>query len=297
MTGLAAFSSALFVGLLVAMLMGRLPTFAPSMPSRAREERDTWLVQAGVRATSGQFRAMSVGIGVASFVMLTLVTSTPSVSLVPAIGAASIPRWVYARRRTARLRELQQSWPDGIRDLLAAISAGTSLHQAILALHDNGPAVLRQAFARYPALAKVLGTSAALEVVKEELADPTSDRILEVLILANERGGHLLADILRDLAEATTRDVRTLEGIATASLEQRINARAVFVLPWLLLVVLTLQDVSYRNFYRSPGGILTVAVGGFLSMIGVTIVSKLSQEPVERRVLGAAEPDVGEVIW
>lgn len=297
MTTLAVLSSAAFVGLVVATLMGRPPTLRRSMPSTAQQERDTWLAQAGVRATSGQFRAMSVGIGLVAFVLLTLVTSTPAVSLVPALGVASIPRWVYARRRTARLRELQESWPDGIRDLLAAISAGTSLHQAILALEDTGPLVIRQAFGRYPALARVLGTSAALEVVKEELADPTSDRILEVLILANERGGHLLADILRDLAEATTRDVRTSEGIATASLEQRINARAVFVLPWLLLVVLTLQDISYRNFYRSPGGVLTVAAGGLLSLVGVVIVSRLSQEPVEQRVLGTREPDASEVVW
>src|SRR5680860_1096925 len=75
--------------------------------------------------------------------------------------------------------------------------------------------------------------------LRGELGDPTSDRVIEVLIVAHERGGRIVLELLRDLAEGTTEDLRTEEEIATASLEQRINARAVFVLPWVVLVALT----------------------------------------------------------
>ncbi len=37
----------------------------------------------------------------------------------------------------------------------------------------------------------------ALELVKEELADPTSDRVIEVLLLAHERGGPIVRHIWR----------------------------------------------------------------------------------------------------
>ena len=85
----------------------------------------------------------------------------------------------------------------------------------------------------------MLGTGPALELVKEELADPTSDRVLEVLILAHERGGAIVREILDDLVDATTRDLKLLDELETEGLEMRINARAVVVLPWLVLVALT----------------------------------------------------------
>lgn len=297
MRTIAALSTTVTVALAVAAMTGQLPTFRRAR-APAPSERTTWLAQAGLAVTPAQFTLVSFGCGVVALVLVTAATGTPAVAVVPAIVAASVPRWVHARRRGARLRALQEAWPDGIRDLVAATTAGMSLHQALLGLVDRGPAVLREAFARYPALARVVGTATALEVVKEELADPSSDRVIEVLILADEQGGHLLGDILRDLADAATKDVRTLEGIQTASLEQRINARAVFALPWLLLVALTLQDSTFRLFYRSSAGLVTVGVGAVLSLVGVAIVSRLSRDPVENRVLGAAAPAVGtSEVW
>ena len=81
---------------------------------------------------------------------------------------------------------VQEAWPDGIRDILASVVAGRSVGQAVTTLAVSGPEPLRAAFARFPLLARMLGTVAALEVVKEELGDPTSDRIIEVLILAHD---------------------------------------------------------------------------------------------------------------
>jgi tight adherence protein B len=289
--GLAALLTALTTYLAIAAAMGRMPRFGRVRTERAQvSDRQTWLLQAGVDLTPRQFVAGSVAVGIVVFFVLTGLTATPAAAAVPAATAGLAPRLVFARRRARRLRELQEAWPDGIRDLLASIAAGRSLNQAVTDLATNGPEPLRVAFHRYPTLARVLGVVPALEMVKEELADPTSDRVLEVLILAHQRGGHLLADILRDLAEATTQDVRTLEGIVTDGLEQRINARAVFVLPWLLLLMLTVQDGTFRGFYRSPAGLLVVVLGAILSLVGLAVVNRLAREPVEQRVLGGAAP-------
>lgn len=259
---------------------------------RARSSQQ-WLLQAGVELTPRQFWFGSVVAGGVTFALLVVITATPAVAVVPALAVALLPRAYFARRRTQRLRDLQEAWPDGIRDLVASISAGLSLHQALIALARSGPEVLRAAFDRYPTTARTIGVVPALELVKERLADPTSDRVIEVLILAHERGAPLLSDVLRDLAEATTRDVRALEEMTTESLEQRINARAVFVLPWIVLLLLTAREGFFQDFYRSPAGLLVVAVGGVLSLTGVAIVSRLSREPIEPRVLGRERPPGG----
>lgn len=299
MTLFAAFSSAVAVYLITATLLGRTPELRRWRPRPAAvSDRQTWLIQAGTDLTPRQFWVGSLVMGCITFGVLVMITATPATAIVPAVVVGLLPRAYFARQRSARMRQLQEAWPDGIRDLVASTAAGTSLNQAIEGLATSGPAALREAFARYPSLARMVGVVPALEIVKEELADPTSDRVIEVLILAHERGGHILSAILRDLATATTRDVRAQEEIHTDGLEQRINARAVFALPWLVLLVLTIQDGFFRDFYRSPAGLLVVVIGALLSTFGLVVVTRLAREPVEQRVLGAAAPVVpreGEV--
>ena len=199
----------------------------------------------------------------------------PIIATIPAIGVAMLPRAYFARHRGRRLSEVQESWPDGLRDLTASISSGMSLPRAVEVLAQKGPEPLRRAFGRYGLLARTIGVVPALETVKEELGDPTSDRVIEV-------------EILTDLAEATTRDLWTLEDIRTAAIEQKINSRVVFVLPWFVLIALTAMTPAYREFYASAAGFVVVLLGAVLSGFGILFVSLLSKEPQETRVLGGS---------
>lgn len=289
MIALASGLTGVCVFLLAGLVSGNLPRLRLDAvrPRKGSSRRRTWLAQAGLHVSPRQFVAGSLAGGAATFLLVLVVTGTPAVALVPAIAAGFAPHSYFARRRTVRLREVQEAWPDGIRDLLASISAGMSLNRAISALARDGPPPLQHAFRRYPQLAQVVGVVPALEAIKQELSDPASDRVIEVLILAHQRGGHILSEILRDLAAAATRDLRAREEIATSGLEQRINARAVFVLPWLVLVVLTLQPGPFRDFYQSAAGAVVVTAGGVLSLVGMWLVGRLSRQPVEERVFHA----------
>ena len=213
----------------------------------------------------------------------------------PAGVVAALPHGYYSRRRATRLREVQESWPDGLRDLVASIAAGRSLTQAIIALAGSGPPPLQVAFARFEMLARMLGTEAALEIVKEEIADPTSDRVIEVLILAHERGGQIVKEILEDLVVATTKDVKVLDEIETEGLEMKINARAVLVLPWFVLVALTMRPGPFREFYQSGAGLAVVVAGAALSLLGYVWISRLGRAHEEQRVFDAGRPEAEQV--
>jgi tight adherence protein B len=248
------------------------------------------LAQAGLGVTPRQFVVGSAAVGLVAFALGFFVTGTALVAIVPAIAAVSIPRAYFGRRRAAKFRELLVAWPDGLRDLGASIAAGRSLTHALTTLAETGPPPLRDAFSRFPTLARMLGTVPALEVVKSELADPTSDRVIEVLILAYERGGPIVKQILEDLVTATTKDVKVLEEIDSEGLEMKINARAVLVMPWLVLVALTVRPGPFRAFYQSAAGLLVVIVGGVLSGLGSWWISRLGRAHREQRVFGAAQP-------
>ncbi|MDH5293898.1 MAG: type II secretion system F family protein [Acidimicrobiia bacterium] len=286
---LAALASAVAVGLGVGLILGVVPRERTVVEADPQvDPRQQWLIQAGLGITPRQFRVASLGVGVLAFAFMLLLTGLAAVALVAAALVAVLPRAFYSRRRALRMSEVQKSWPDGLRDLIASVTAGMSLQRAVENLALTGPAPIREAFARFPYLARTLGMVPALEVVKEELADPTSDRVIEILILAHQRGGAIVPEILRDLADATVRDVWTLEEIETQSLEQKINARAVFILPWFVLVAITARPGPFRDFYASGGGLLVVVFCGVLSGFGMWLVSRLGAEPDEPRVLGGA---------
>src|SRR5437667_248392 len=118
--------------------------------------------------------------------------------------------------------------------------------------------------------------------------EPTSDRVIEVLVLAHERGGRIVTEVLRDLADATARDCKTLEEIASDRLEPKINSRAVFALPWFVLVMLTATPGPIRDFYRTSRGVAVIVLAALMSLVGIWIVERLSRDPVEERVFASS---------
>jgi tight adherence protein B len=291
--------AALSAGVFAYLAAGYITGVAPSLSWRTSGSRavvssgQLWLLQAGLQMSPARFWAASLVVGLGGLFAGVAMSGTVWVALPPAISMAALPRWFYARRRLRRLAETQQAWPDGLRHLVGSVRSGMSLAAALDELSLTGPDGLREAFARYPTLARVLGPTAALEAVRDELADPTTDRIVEVLLLAYQRGGSIVPEILYDLAEATTRDLRTLEEIRSNALEQRINARIVFAVPWFVLLLLTARPGQYRDFYRSSLGLVVVVVAGVLSLAGAVWVARLGREPVEERVFGSEPAEIG----
>lgn len=189
---LAALATGVAVGAAVALALGILRP--PRRPSRDPARRD-WFTQAGVVATPLQFWLVSGGAGLLTLAGVALLTGSWAVAAFPSLLMAMLPRLYFASQRRRRLGEVRQAWPDGLRDLVASISAGRSLRRGIEDLASSGPLPLRHAFASFPFLARSLGVVTALERIRDEVADPTTDRVIEVLIVAHERGGAIVPDM------------------------------------------------------------------------------------------------------
>lgn len=276
MTYLAAVATALAVGVLGIKIL-RSDSARAGKPIRRRQIQ-------GLDVTGFQFWSTVSGAALATFGLVYGLTGLFVVSVVPAVVVATLPKAHFSRARARRLASVQEAWPDGLRDILSSIRSGSSLPVAVENLALFGPPPLREAFQGFGIYSRSLGVVPALEIVREDLADPTSDRVIEILILAYERGGAVVAEILSDLAEATTRDLWTLEQVRTEVLEHKINARVVFVLPWLVLVAMTARSGAFREFYSTPVGIGVALAGGVMSVIGILIASKLGATPDEPRV-------------
>ena len=275
---LGPIATAIAVGLIVWVVV------RARVPRAEKRPMPTWAASAGLDVTPVQFWLTSLGAGAFTFLLVLALTSLPIVALMPALVVATLPRAYFGRKRAERLAKVQESWPDGLRDLIASVRSGASLPTAIENLASFGPAPLRDSFNGFAIYSRSLGVVSALEMIKADLADPTSDRVIEVLILAYERGGAVVPEILSDLAEATTRDTWTMEQVRTEALEQKINARVVFVLPWLVLIAMTAQSGAFREYYSSPVGIGVALVGGLMSLVGIVVASRIGAQPAEPRV-------------
>jgi tight adherence protein B len=284
---LAALMAGAAVSLFVALLTGVMPASLGRLRRRKVVESRTALAlrQSGLAIPASRMYLISFGCGAAAFVAVYGLSGVGVVAVGPAVVAGLGPRWWLARRAAHRQEAVQRAWPDAIRDIVASIGAGVSLQHSLEQLADKGPLALRPMFTRFSVAARAAGVVPALEAMRDDLADATSDRVIEILLVAYERGGAIVPEILRDLAAATTRDIWVLEQVQTESLEQRINARAVFALPWFVLIAITLQEGPFRDFYRSAPGVVVIVIGGLASAFGMMLIRRLGSHPVEPRVL------------
>lgn len=280
--------AALAWGVTAYLVVGLLTGHTPKPFRRAVKRRSSfqsWLLQAGTGVTPSQFIGVSVAGAVGTFLVVWALAGAAPVAIVPAVAIGTLPRSWFARQRVQRKRERLAAWPDALRDMVANLEAPMPLHPALVELARTGPESLRPVWRRYASLTSALEHRAALEAIRRELADPVSDRIIEVLLVAHEQGTAVVLDLLRDLAESTTDDIRLLDTIETAQLEQRIEARVVAILPFVVLVMLTSRSEDYRSFYSTPLGVVVIIIGAILTLIGTLVIQRLGRIREETRVL------------
>jgi tight adherence protein B len=254
----------------------------PRRPGR----RQQLLSAAGLTGINGaQLLALQLGLGMLVLVVVLLTTGTVTVSLVFGLFGFAVP-WMQVRRLAARrTADLREVWPEVVDNLASAVRAGLSLPEALSALSGRGPEVLRPPFARFAAEYRSTGRfSACLDRLKDDLADPVGDRIVETLRVAREVGGTDLGRVLRTLATFLREDAR-----ARAELETRQGwvvsaARLAVAAPWAVLLLLATQSTTLAA-YDSPLGTAILLAGGVVCVVAYRLMLRIGRLPTDVRVL------------
>lgn len=285
MSGLAALSTGVLVVLLVGLLSGGLPTLQRTTGPRGPSRLAVQLQQAGVGWTLLQVRVATAVGAVLTMVVVAAVTGIPAMAVVPGVLVLAAPQALLRRRALARVRAVREAWPDALAMIGGSVRSGRPLSHAVVDVSLDGPVALRGPMAGLAARIQTVGMVPALQAVADAVGDPVTDRVVEVLCLAHAEGGRIVTDVVADLAMSIGAEVQAGEEIDTLSLEGKLNARLVFALPWVVLVVLTARPGPFAEFYAGPGGAIVIGIGAVVSLLGVTLVSRLSRVPDEPRVL------------
>ncbi|MFT4189331.1 MAG: type II secretion system F family protein [Aeromicrobium sp.] len=247
----------------------------PRLEGRAVRSVDTaWLRRAGI-----VLACVTV-----AFVAVAGLTGSATIGVGLAVLAALAPGSLRRAREERRNRERREVWPDAVDHLAASVRAGLSLPEAVVALSQRGPESLRPAFVQFGRDYRMSGRfDDALDRLKERLADPVGDRVIEALRLARQVGGHDLGRVLRSLSGFLRDDLRTRGELESRQAWTVNGGRLAVAAPWLVLLSMAGRPEVVAR-YATPTGVVIVVGGALVCVIAYRIMMRIGRLPAERRI-------------
>lgn len=272
------------VGLLLVWSSTWPPQAAPSQ--RRTPRLRPLLASAGLpEVTVAGFLVVCGVTGLSAATIVLVASRTAPVALVFGVMGAYLPVALVRGRAERRLRELAEVWPEAVDNLASAVRAGLSLPEALAGLADRGPEPLRPAFTGFALDYQAGGRFAdALDRLKERLADPVGDRVVESLRVAREVGGGDLGRLLRTLSGYLRDDARTRAELQSRQSWTVNGARLAVAAPWLVLLMLCFQPEVIQR-YASPTGVAILVGGATLCAVAYRVMVRIGRLPTERRIL------------
>jgi tight adherence protein B len=273
------------VGLLLIWSAFALPR-TPRSPRRRVGQIEALLGRAGVTGVSTRsFVLLCAGSGAAALLAILVVSGAWPVAIAFGLMAAYLPVGVVVGRGHKRQREFAEVWPEAVDNLASAVRAGMSLPEALAGLGTRGPEPLRPAFVAFALDYQVTGRFAdCLDRLKQRLADPVGDRVVEGLRIAREVGGGELGRLLRNLSTYLRDDARTRSELESRQAWTVNGARLAVAAPWVVLFLLCFQPEVIAR-YSSAAGAMLIFVGAACCLVAYRLMVRIGRLPTERRIL------------
>jgi len=273
------------IGLLLVWSAFSLPPRAPRVRRHRSRVRDL-LARAGLaQVSSSSFVVLCVVLGAAAALLMQIVTGTPPVAVLFGVMGGYLPVVVVAGRARRRQRDFAEVWPEAVDNLASAVRAGLSLPDALGQLSVRGPEPLRPSFDAFALDYQVTGRfGECLDRLKDRLADPVGDRVVEGLRVAREVGGGELGRLLRNLSGYLRDEARTRSELEARQAWTINGARLAVAAPWLVLFMMSFQPSVIRR-YASPAGTVVLLFAAGTCLVAYRLMMRIGRLPTERRIL------------
>lgn len=260
----------------------------PSRPKLRRGKLrriEQLLRQAGISSVSpGRLAVASLVFGALIAIIVASATAWP-IGLCFGVFASGAPLTLVLWQAKRRARALRDVWPDAVDHLRSAIRAGLSLPEALMQLSHKGPEILRPVFVAFVADFRSGGSfDDSLDRLKDSLADPAADRIIEALRLTRDVGGSDLGRLLSTLSECLRENLRTRSELEARQSWTVNGARVAVAAPWAVLLLLAARPEATAAYAR-PAGLLVLGGGVVVSFVCYRLMLRIGALPTEERVL------------
>jgi len=246
----------------------------------------TLLIQAGItKIQPAQFVLIVLASSGAFLFLMSAVTS--SVLIGASITICVLVQLVDSFRSRIRteLYKTNLEWPKFLDSIHSAAWAGASLEQAILDSISFAPAKLSWALLEFEKdQNSSLPLSQNLDNLKARLANPISDRFIEITRLASASGGRGYLNALRNQALQLRLENATWTEIQVKQNWILGTAKLAVLAPWLVLVLLSLRPETAIAF-QSETGIAVLVIGLVASLLAFRLIKALGALPQRSRTL------------
>jgi tight adherence protein B len=274
------------VGLMLIWSAFFLPRPPTQARPRGRHRVAKLLARAGLgHVSTSAFTALCVVSGCATALAMQVVSHTPPVAVVFGVMGGFLPVMLVSARARRRQRDFAEVWPEAVDNLASAVRAGLSLPEALAQLAVRGPEPLRSPFDAFALDYQVTGRfGESLDRLKDRLADPVGDRVVEGLRIAREVGGGELGRLLRNLSSYLRDEARTRSEMEARQAWTVNGARLAVAAPWIVLLLMSLQGDVIRR-YASPAGTVVLVVVAGVCFVAYRLMMRIGRLPTERRIL------------
>lgn len=277
----------------VGLLLMLSPILWPSSVASARhpvallELSRERLAQAGLgRVGLPTVAVVSILLGVTGAAVAFTLVPVLAVAGAAGVLALLLPSIVVLWRARAQRRATRVIWPDVVDHLVSAVRSGLALPDSVVTLARTGPPITRASFAEFERDYRMTGGFAdSLDRLKNRLADPVADRIIETLRMSREVGGNELTTVLRNLAMYLRQDAAIRSEVEARQSWVVNAARLGVAAPWVVLVLLSTRPEAAAA-YNTPAGTAVILVGLALSVIAYRVMIGIGRLPEERRWFG-----------
>jgi len=193
------------------------------------------------------------------------------------------------KNESKRSSDIQSACPEMIDHLISGLQSGLSLNESLVGLSLRGPLLIRSYFEVFREDVYSSGDFVgALERLKSILGEPSTDQIIEALLISKTLGGAELINILRLLGNFIREDLTLRREILVKQNWIKNSAHLSAGAPWILLILLSTQPATAASFSNSSG--LAVLLSGLLmTCVAYLWMNKLGELPKQSRVFSGTQ--------
>ncbi len=227
------------------------------------------IAQSGVQTTPGAVVLGSVGAGVAAAAITMLFVRTPFVAPAAAVVGLATPFLWLIRRRTTRVHNFEEQFPDALDLMARAIRAGHAFQTALGMVADELAAPVGPEFRKtFDQQNFGLPLREALNGLADRIPLLDVRFFVTAVTIQRESGGNL-SEILENLAHVVRERFKIRRQVRTHTAHGRFTGYVLLALPAALALALSsISPDQMQLLFREPMGRMMLAGAVVLQTIG-----------------------------
>ena len=258
-------------------MLSSVPTLNRLMQNWAWSVRlQDYIAQAGIKIKVGKLVLFSAVTGLGVYVIVGRFYPQFPIAAALGLAATGLPFGYVGWRRTKRLREFEERFPEALDLLGRAVRAGHAFTTGLEMIAKESPEPIASEFrTTFEEQNFGLPLRDALLNMTERMPSIDVRFFVTALLIQKETGGNL-AEILDGLARVIRDRFRIYREVKVRTAQGRLTAGILIALPVFMMILLTIMNPSYmRILFEDPKGATILTVAGCMQVIGSVILWKI----------------------